>query len=84
MSTGLDLLAPQPSPLVMLVPDSVKLKWSSSATVSSMIGSVTFGASHSGEVSLGGKEDSRKDVIPPLDMVHRPQSMKKPEVLPII
>jgi hypothetical protein len=84
VSTGPDLLAPQPSPVVMLVPDSVKLKWSSLATVSSVIGSVTFGASHSGGVSLGGKEDSRMDVIPALDMVHRPQSMKTPEVLPII
>jgi hypothetical protein len=71
VSTGPNFLAPRPSSVMMLAPNSVKLKWSSPATVSSMIRSVTFGASHSGRVSLGGKEDSRMDVISLLDMVHR-------------
>jgi hypothetical protein len=42
---------------MMLALDLVKLKLSSLAMVSSMIGSVTFGASHSRRISLGGKED---------------------------
>jgi hypothetical protein len=57
VSTGPNFLAPQPSFVVMLAPDSVKLKWSSSATVSFVIGSITFGAFHSGGISLGGKEE---------------------------
>jgi hypothetical protein len=32
-------------------------------------------------VSLGDKKDSRMDMVPPLDVVHRPQSSKKPQVL---
>jgi len=43
-----------------------------------VIGSVAFGAFHSGEVSLGDKKDSRMDVVPPLDVVHSLQSAKKP------
>jgi hypothetical protein len=30
---------------------------------------------------LGDKKDSRMDMVPPLDVVHRPQSSKKPQVL---
>jgi hypothetical protein len=50
VSTGPDFLAPQPSSVVLLALDSVKSEWSSLATVSSVIGFVTFGASHSGGI----------------------------------
>jgi hypothetical protein len=33
---------------------------------------------------LGVKKDSRMDVVPPLDVVHRPQFAKKPQVLLVI
>lgn len=50
VSTDPNFLAPRLSYAVMLAPDSVKSEWSSFATVSSVIGSVTFGASHSGGI----------------------------------
>jgi hypothetical protein len=84
VSTDPDFLAPQPSSVLLLVQDSAKLVWSSPATVSSVIGSVAFGAFHSGEVSSGDNKDSRMDVVPPLDVVHRLQFAKKPQVFPII
>jgi hypothetical protein len=71
MSTSPDFLAPQPSSIVMLAPDSIKSEWSSSATASSVTWFVTFGASRSGGISLGGKEDSQIGVIPMLDVVRR-------------
>jgi hypothetical protein len=70
VSTDPDFLTLQPTSVVLLVQDSSKSEWSSPATVSSAIGSVPFGAFHSGEVSLGGKKDSQMDVVPLLDVVH--------------
>jgi hypothetical protein len=60
------------------VQDSAKLVWSSPATVSSVIGSVGLGAFHSWEVFSGDNKDSQMDVV------HRLQFAKKPQVFPII
>jgi hypothetical protein len=79
-----DFLAPQPSFAVLLMQNSAKSEWSSPAAISSVIGSVAFGVFHSGEVSLGDKNDSQMDVVPPLDVVHRLQFAKKPQVFSII
>jgi hypothetical protein len=59
---------------MLLAQDSIKLEWSSPAMVSFVIGSVAFGAFHTGGVSLGDKKDSRMYVV------HRPQFVKKPQV----
>jgi hypothetical protein len=50
VSTGPDFLAPQPSSIGMIAPDSVKLKWSSPSTINFVIGLVSFGASHLGGI----------------------------------
>lgn len=33
---------------------------------------------------MGDKKDSRMDAVPPLDVVHRMQSAKKPQVLTVL
>jgi hypothetical protein len=47
VSIDLDFLAPQPSSFMLLAQDSIKFEWSSPAMVSTVIGSVAFGAFHS-------------------------------------